>query len=61
MSRSTVRPGRLRRVATGLAIALVLPLTMAASCDTGEDQDDQVEQQEQEEEQEEDDEQDEDD
>ncbi|MCE0487271.1 hypothetical protein [Ornithinimicrobium sediminis] len=54
MSRSTLRPGRLRRVATGLAIALVLPLTMAASCDTGEDQDDQVEQQEQDEEQEDD-------
>ncbi|WP_162801998.1 hypothetical protein [Ornithinimicrobium murale] len=49
MSQSTLRPGRLRRVATSLTIALALPLTMAASCDTGEDQEDQQEQQQDEE------------
>lgn len=48
MSRSTLpaRPGRLRRTATGLVVAAVLPLTMAVSCDGGEEQEDQQEQQE---------------
>ncbi|WP_267911221.1 hypothetical protein [Janibacter endophyticus] len=36
-----------------MTIALALPLTMAASCVTGEDQEDQQEQQQQDEEQEE--------
>lgn len=53
MSHSPLRRGRLPRVATSLTIALALPLTMAASCVTGEDQEDQQEQQQQDEEQEE--------
>lgn len=42
--------GRLRRVAAGLAIAIALPLTMATSCDTGEDRQDQEEEQDEQEE-----------
>lgn len=48
MSRTTSVARRLRRAAAGLAIA-VLPLTMAVSCLTGEEQDQQQQQQDQEE------------
>jgi hypothetical protein len=48
MSRTSLppRPGRLRRAAAGLAVALAVPLTMAVSCEPGTDQEDQQEQQE---------------
>lgn len=39
------RPGRLRRAAAGLVVTLAVPLTMAASCDSAENQQDQQEQQ----------------
>ena len=45
--------GRLRRVAAGLAIAIAWPLTMATSCDTGEDRQDQEEEQDEQDEQDE--------
>lgn len=45
---------RLRRVAAGLTIAAALPLTVAVSCDTGQDQENQQEQEEQDEEEEDD-------
>ncbi len=40
------RPGRRRRAAAGLAVALAFPLTMAVSCDPAADQEDRQEQQE---------------
>jgi hypothetical protein len=48
MSRASLppRPGRRRRAAVGLAVALAVPLTMGVSCDPGVDQEDQQEQQE---------------
>lgn len=56
MSRASLPPrrGRLRRSAAGLAVALVVPLTMGVSCDPGENQEDQGDQVEQQEDQEDD-------